>query len=180
MKTKMPLRFLLTISCLLLAAIPLRADAPATFSVGEFNFTRPAKWEWVEVTSSMRKAQLKVTDADSKASAEVVFFQFGPGSGSTQANIDRWQRQFNPRDGDAKKEETTVGKTKITFVEVEGTYNSGMPGGPTTPMAGYALMGAIMESEDGSVFVKMTGPKAVVKSATADFKKMVESGPKKN
>lgn len=173
-------RFFLTLSFLALVVLPLRADAPATFSVGEFTFTRPAKWEWVEVTSSMRKAQLKVTEASSKDSAEVVFFQFGPGSGSTDANVKRWERQFNPRDKDAKVDETTVGKTKITYVEVEGTYNSGMPGGPTTPMAGYALMGAIMESEDGSVFIKMTGPKEIVKSATADFKKMVESGPKKS
>lgn len=156
-----------------------RAQEHATFSVGEFNFTRPAKWEWVEVSSPMRKAQLKVPDADGKAGAEVVFFQFGPNAGSTQANVDRWLRQFDPRDKDSK-EETTVGKTKITYVQAEGTYKSGMPGGPTTPMADYALMGAIIESEDGNVFVKMTGPKALVKANVAEFKKMIEGAPKKN
>ncbi len=168
---------------LLITAAGVRAEAPATSTVGEFTFTRPAKWERVEVTSEMRKAQLKVTDADSKASADVVFFQFGPGSaGGVKANVDRWMRQFSePRDQiNAKTEETTVGKTKITYASAEGTSKSGMPGGPLTPMPDYALLGAIMESEDGSVFIRMTGPKALVKSATADFKKMVESGPKKN
>ena len=129
----------------------------------------------------MRKAQLKVTDADGKASAEVVFFQFGPGAaGGVKANVDRWLRQFDPRDKDAKVEETTVGKTKVTYVQTEGTYHSGMPGGPTTPMADYGLMGAIIESDDGNIFVKMTGPKALVSSSVADFKKMVESGLKKS
>ena len=57
------------------------AAAPATFKVSEFTFQRPASWEWVETTSSMRKAQLKVNDADKKNSAEVVFFHFGPSNG---------------------------------------------------------------------------------------------------
>src|SRR5580704_13177678 len=128
--------------CMIVAIASARADGPATFTVGEFTFTRPAKWEWVEVTSEMRKAQLKVTDADGKASAEVVFFQFGPGAaGGVKANVDRWMRQFaEPRDQiNAKTEETTVGKTKITYASAEGTYQSGMPGGPHTPMADYAL-----------------------------------------
>ena len=175
MKTFFCFAFVFITMCF--TAAPLRAEAPATFAVGEFNFTRPAKWEWVEVTSAMRKAQLKVTDADGKTSAEVVFFQFGPGAaGGVKANVDRWSRQFDSNGKEPKVEEKTVGKTKVTYVETEGTYHSGMPGGPLTPMPDYGLMGAIMESADGNVFVKMTGPKALVKASVADFKKMIESG----
>jgi hypothetical protein len=164
---------------LLVSLASVRAEAPATFKVGEVTFTRPAKWEWVEVISSMRKAQLKVPDADSKASAEVVFFQFGAGPmGGVKANVDRWLGQFvEPREKlNSKIEETMVGKTKVTYVQAEGTYKSGMPGGPQTPMPDYGLEGAIIESVDGNIFVKLTGPKALVKSSVAEFKKMVESG----
>jgi hypothetical protein len=163
-----------------LAAV--RASDPVTFKVGELTFTRPANWEWVEVTSALRKAQLKVKDAEGKASADVVFFQFGGGAGSTKANVDRWLGQFEEgRDKiNAKIEEATVGKSKVTYVSAEGTYKSGMPGGPLTPMPDYGLVGAIIESADGSIFVRMTGPKGLVKAATAEFKKMVESGPKKD
>jgi len=153
------------------------ADAPSTFKVGEFTFTRPAGWEWVESASPMRKAELKVADAATKAKAEVVFYHFGAGSaGGTQANVERWFRQFEePRDRiNARSEDVAIGKHKVTYVSAEGTYKSGMPGGPQTPMANYALMGAIIESDEGSVFVKMTGPKQLTGSATADFKKMVE------
>ena len=171
--------------CLVLAPIvfaalnSLRAaDAPATFKVSEFTFARPANWEWVESASQVRKAELKVVDEKTKAQAEVVFYHFGQGgAGGTQANVDRWLGQFvEPRDKiNAKTEESSVGKHKVTYVSAEGTYKSGMPGGAQTPMPNYALLGAIIEASEGSVFVKMTGPKELAKSTTADFKKMVES-----
>jgi len=176
-------RFFVCVLFTLVSVANLRAESPATFEVGQFTFTRPVKWEWVEVTSSMRKAQLKVTDEASRTSAEVVFFQFGPGpAGGAKANVDRWLRQFSePREKlNSKIEETTLGEIKITYVQAEGTYNSGMPGGPLTPMTDYALTGAIIESNEGSVFVRMTGPKTLVKASVAEFKKMVESGLKKN
>lgn len=154
-----------------------RADE-LTFKVGGISFTRPAKWEWVEVTSPMRKAQLKVTDEKVKGSAEVVFFQFSGAVGGVKANVERWFGQFEePRDKiNAKTETVTVGKTKLTYVQADGTYKSGMPGGPQTPMPDYALAGAIIETGDGNIFVKMTGPKTIVKSSVVEFKKMVESG----
>jgi len=170
---------LVVLGFLLSAATGLRsADAPATFKVSEFTFTRPGNWEWVESTSQMRKAELKVVDTKSQAKVEVVFYYFGPGSaGGTQANVDRWFRQFEePREKiNAKSDEVTIGKRKVTYVSAEGTYKSGLPGDAQTPMPSYALMAAIIESGEGSVFVKMTGPKELTRSATPDFKKMVES-----
>ena len=58
-------------------------------------------------------------------------------------------------------------------MKAEGTFGSGMPGGPTTPMKDYALRGAILESPSGDVYVKMTGPKAIVKEAAPTLEKMV-------
>ena len=65
------------------ALAALAADAPATFKVSEFTFKRPEKWQWVEVTSAMRKAQLNVVSADKKQTAEVIFFHFGQGVAAT-------------------------------------------------------------------------------------------------
>ena len=150
------------------------AEGPKTFKVGEFTFSRPADWQWVEATSSMRKAQLKVTGADKSQAAEVVFFYFGEGNGGgTKANVDRWLGQFQEK-SNPKVEDTKVGKHTVTYVEVEGTYMSGMPGGPRTPQPKTMLQGAIIESGEGNVFIKMTGPIAVVKSSKETFKKMVE------
>src|SRR6266704_5836837 len=72
------------------------AEAPGKFQVGEFTFTRPSGWDWVDVSASpMRKAQLKINAPDKNESAEVVFFYFGEGgAGGTKANVDRWLGQF--------------------------------------------------------------------------------------
>src|SRR5881628_2123315 len=72
---------LLSLGLCLAPALLFAAEAPATFKVSEFTFTRPPAWEWVESASPMRKAQLKVNSDDKKSSAEVVFFHFGQGQG---------------------------------------------------------------------------------------------------
>jgi hypothetical protein len=157
----------------------LGAAGPEKFQVSEFTFVRPAAWEWVPVTSAMRKAQLKVPGEKPADSGEVIFFHFGPGDGGgTQANVERWFRMFKePRDQiRAKSESVAVGGRSVTYVSAEGTFMSGMPGGPQTPMPGHALLGAIIESPQGSVFVRLTGPKALALGAQPEFKKMVESG----
>ena len=153
------------------------AEGPATFKVGEFTFSRPADWQWVEVNSVMRKAQMKVTDAAKKESGEVIFFFFGEGGGGlTQANIDRWLSQFaEPREKlNSKVENITVGGRKVTYVHAEGTYQSGMPGGPKTPQPNTMLMGGIIESEQGNVFIRLTGPVTLTKASQSEFRKMVE------
>jgi len=53
-----------------LGCIAAAAEAPAKFKVGEFEFSRPADWEWVDVSSSpMRKAQLKINGPEKSQSA---------------------------------------------------------------------------------------------------------------
>jgi hypothetical protein len=169
----------LTIAC---GRFAVAAEAPATFQVSEFTFKRPPAWEWIETTSAMRKAQLKVLNADKKENAEVVFYYFGQGGGGgTQANVDRWLGQFQePKEQiKAKVEEVTVGKRKVTYVQAQGTYLNGMPGGPKTPQPNSMLLGAVLESESGNVFVKMTGPAALIQASISEFKLMVESALKK-
>lgn len=158
------------------AQVTTAADAPATFDVAGLKFKRPATWESIESTG-MRKAQLKVTDAKTKETGDVVFFHFGGDGGGTDANVKRWLGQFEePRDEKNHKiEPTTVGSTKVTYVRAEGTYSSGMPGGPKTPLKDHVLLGAIIEGKDGHVFIRYTSPKALATASEKDFKGMVES-----
>lgn len=171
----------LSLFCVFFTIQATAAEGQKTFKVGEFSFANPATWEWVEVTSPMRKAQLKVPGKDDK-SADVIFFYFGEsGGGGTKANIDRWLGQFvEPREKiNSKVEETKVNNRAVTYVQAEGTYKSGVPGGPTTPLPNTMLLGAILESAQGNVFIRMTGPIDVVKASRNDFKKMVEAPPGK-
>lgn len=164
------MRFIsLAVSLFLLVAFA-RGEDPATFSVGAFSFSRPAAWSWVPVTSPMRKAELKVPGADASQSADITFFHFGAGQGGDiQANTQRWLRQFESKPGTEKTALLDAGATKITLVTTEGTFHSGMPGGPSTPVPDQALLGAILENPDGNVFVKMTGPIALVNTTRQQF-----------
>ncbi len=63
----------------------------------------------------------------------------------------------------------------MTRVSTEGAYGSGMPGGPGTSKAGFALLGAIAEGPGGNVFFKLTGPRKTVQKAAAKFDGLVRS-----
>jgi hypothetical protein len=166
------------LALLLSLAVASAAEVPATFKVSEFTFTRPAAWEWIETASPMRKAQFKINSDDGKTTGEVVFFHFGQGQGGgTKANIERWLGQFQEsRDKlNPKTEDTTIAGRKISYVSADGTYLEGPPGGQKTPRPGYTLLGAVIESDEGNVFIKLTGPAALAKASQPAFRKMVES-----
>ncbi len=166
------MRLLRSIVLLMVFAAAANAADPIEFKVGSFTFARPDAWDWAVPSSPMRKAQLSVPGKAGGPPAEVTFFHFGAGQGgSVQANVDRWFKQFSDGYTDSRTER--AGNTTVTFVKAEGTFASGMPGGPTTPMKDYALRGAILESPSGDVYVKMTGPKAIVKEAALTLEKMV-------
>jgi hypothetical protein len=173
MKTALALAvfFVLTVT-----VIPAEMRAEP-IKVGPLTFTVPDGWKGVTPSSPMRKAQLEVARGPDKA--EVTFFDFGAGQGGSAAdNVARWYAQFPGTEKNRITENVQIGPVKITFAMTDGTFSSGMPGGPTTPMPGYALCGAIMETPEGSVFIKMTGPEAVVKASTETFKKMVSDAAK--
>jgi hypothetical protein len=153
------------------AAISPNARAE-TIKVEGLTVSVPDSWRSITPSSPMRKAQLEIARGTEKA--EVTFFYFGGDQGGSAAdNVARWFAQFPGSEKNRVTEEAQAGPVKITFAVTEGTFSSGMPGGPTTPMEGYALCGAILEAGTGKVFVKMTGPNAVVKASTEAFKKMV-------
>ncbi len=167
----------LSLICILTTTIFAADD---TFKAGSFTFQKPSSFKAKPTPpGGMRAAQLEFADA--KGTAEVIFFYFGQGQGGgTQANVDRWLAAFQePKDKlNSRVEKKKVGDTEVTYVEAEGTYMSGMPGGPKTPQPGSKLLGAILESPNGNVFARMTGPAATVKAADADFRKMIESSSK--
>jgi hypothetical protein len=152
--------FVVVVFFLLAAATPAEQSAEPV-KVGPFTFAVPEGWRSVTPSSPMRKAQLEIARGPDKA--DVTFFQFGAGQGGTPAdNVARWFAQFPGSEAKQKTESIQAASVKITFASTEGTFSSGMPGGPTTPMPGYALCGAILESAEGDVYVKLTGPEAAV------------------
>ena len=162
------------------AAAPVATAAPSAAAAREIAWTDPPGWPRVPSASPMRKATYKVPAAAKDADdGELAVFYFRGEGGSTEANIQRWISQFpDTKPSDAKRTQRNVGGMSQTIVEVEGTYSSGMPGGPNTPSSpktGYKLIGAVVETSAGPYFFKLTGPKKTVEAARGTFLTMLDS-----
>jgi hypothetical protein len=125
----------------------------------------------------MRKASYRIAPAPGNDdAAELAVFQFPGQAGGIEANIERWVGQFSERKPEkVQPVRRSVNGLTQHIVEIErGTYSSGMPGGPTTPKAGWAMIAAIVESTDGNWFFKLTGPQKTVESARVEMMKLLE------
>jgi hypothetical protein len=157
---------------LALAAMFLSADSGAGVQ-----WTTPATWK-SEAQRAMRLATYSIAP-----DTECGVYYFGSGQGgSVQANLDRWIGQFLQADGKPSKEAAKINKRSVhglpvTTVDVSGAY-TGM-GGPTAPsgpaVAGYRMLGAVVEGPQGSIFFKFVGPAKAVAANQAPFDKMIAS-----
>ena len=165
----MKLTTLFTFLLGLLSASLLSAEK---VDIAGYSFTSPSTWVSSKPTSKMRKAQFKVPGSGGK-DAEVAFFHFGGGgSGGVKANIDRWMGQFEAPKGKIVKN-TVIGDIPVSYAQAHGTFLSGSAFGPKTPKPNYALLAAIISGKNGSIFIKMTGPKETVEGQVSNMKKMV-------
>ena len=167
------LTFILSLSC---ASVALFAQ-----SAGGMEWTAPTGWK-PERSRPMRAATYTIAPASGdEAGAECAIFFFGAGQGgSVEANIQRWTGQFKEPDGrpaSAEVSEQTVGGVHVTTVDTSGAY-SGM-GGPMAAsaraVAGYRLLGAVIEGPGGNVFVKLTGPANTVAENEQEFEQLLAS-----
>jgi hypothetical protein len=140
-------------------------------SAATLKFTAPAGWTSKPPASSSRVAEfgLPRADGDKDDASLVVYFFSATGSGSVQANIDRWISQMAQPDGRASKDVAktsalTVNGLKITDVDVSGTYVAEMSPGAAEHFnyPGWRLRAAVVETPGGAYYVKVTGPAATV------------------
>lgn len=157
--------------------------APASSVTGPIKWAAPSRWE-AKPASGMRAATYLVpaSQGDSEGAECAVFLNI---AGGVDANIKRWIGQFEQPDGassdaKAKQKKETINEMQVTTVDLTGTFKGGGPmmgmpqpsGGPKT---GYRLLGAIVESPEGEVFFKMTGPAKTMAAAQNEFQTMLKS-----
>ena len=153
--------------------------AAETFRAGAFEFEAPAGWQSEPPRSSMRQAQFRIANPRGGSDGSCIFFYFGPGrGGSAEANIERWRRQFAEPAAQQAAVVTVeeVAGRRVHYFRGSGTFLSGMPGGPTTPVPGITLLGAILENDQGNIYVRLVAPAALADAEAPAFKRMVESG----
>lgn len=137
-------------------------------------WTAPEAFTLVPSPSPMRLATYKFAHVEGDADdAEMTVSQVG---GGVASNVDRWKKQVQG----ATREETTldVNGLKVTLVWLEGSYTGmGMPGAPSGPKEGHALLGAVVESagKGDPHFFKLTGPVKTVEAARPAFDELIQS-----
>ena len=163
------------------AAAPA-AGVPAAgplVQVAGISFSAPTSWRREAPSSSMRAAQFAIPGSADEKDGSVAVYYFGTGQGGgVDENVTRWQGQFRDPSGAPPAPAVTHTEShglKVTIVSVKGTYASGMPMGPSTPEPGFALWGAIIENPQGNVFVKATGPAALIAREQPRFDALLAS-----
>lgn len=146
----------------------------ATPALAEVSFDAPKTWKATKPSSSMRKSQYEVGDA------EVVVYYFGPNQGGTaEANIERWKKQFAQKKGDPTPEvkSTKHGPFDATVLDIQGTYSvpAFMGGGEQKPKEDWRMIAAVLETKEGRYFVRLIGPEKTVADKKAAFEKFLDS-----
>jgi hypothetical protein len=147
---------------------------------GALTFTAPPEWKPRPASSTMRVAEFVPPRApgDTEDTDVIVYF-FGPMPGSVQANIDRWIGQFQPDPAAPKPapETTTINGLKVTQVAVQGTYIAEVKPGSSERYnkPNFRMRAAVIETPKGPYFIKLTGPMASVRQASAAFDQFLKT-----
>jgi hypothetical protein len=137
---------------------------------------KPATWIEHPPSGLGRVANYTVPGRDGSEAAHVVVYYFGPRQGGDiESNIERWQYQFRSGpDGtppDPIVENFEVDGMPVTLVELAGEW---MKMGQSGYTKDQLFIAAIVESTEGSVFIRFAGQTATVEENRQAFRQMVD------
>ena len=163
---------------LLLVLFARPAGAQATL-----RFDTPDGWIAVEPDSPARVAQFVLPRAAEDADdAECAIFNFGGEGGTVELNLERWTNQMlQPNDRPSADVATTsrfeMGGMQVTLLDVPGIFAAEvLPGSRMRYYKpGFRLKAAVVETPDGPLFFKLTGPEATVTRWEPAFTALIDS-----
>lgn len=173
--------------CLLLTALLTGWSSRATaaeghdilLAGGKLAMKADASWKKARPRVSLIQYEFRVPPPDDVAApGRVTVMAAG---GSIEANIERWKKQFRPDeaapDGNATVEQKTIAGIKVHLVDLTGTFlDRRGPFAPAKERPDYRMLGAIIPTpDDGTFFVKFTGPRKTVGQHEEKFAAMIDS-----
>ena len=134
------------------------------------SFTLPEGWKELEPTA-FRDINLRFGDNDE---AEVSLVR---ASGTLEANVNRWRSQMGleaetAQNIQALEDRTLLGQLPSKLIELNGDYTGF---GQSEPQKDYRMVGLVYSAPQGSIFVKMTGPREVVEANEEKFHQFVQT-----
>jgi len=146
----------------------------------------PAAWQSQKPKTEFRNIQFGVKKVEGDTEdGEFYVAYFRGGSGTLEDNLKRWYGQFKQADGSDTGDAAKVAKSerdgmKIVTVDVPGIYMERV-GGPFNPNAkvvehkGYRLLGAIVDTDHGTYYFRLTGPTKTLEAHRAGFENLIKS-----
>jgi hypothetical protein len=137
---------------------------------------KPATWIEHPPSGLGRIANYTVPGRDGSEAADVVVYYFGRGmGGDVKGNIERWQHQFRPGPDGAPPEPIVenfeVDGMPVTLVELAGEW---MKMGQSWYTKDQLFIAAIVQTPQGSVFIRFAGQTATVEENRKAFRQMVD------
>jgi hypothetical protein len=137
----------------------------------------PATWKVEKPANRLRSHQFRLLRADGdKADAELAILP--DVKGKPEDNMRRWSESFADPDGKpiseiAKVEKFDVNGAHVHYLDARGTYlykeRPFDPASKLQPRPGYRMLAVIVETEDGSYQLRVTGPMKTVEQHKKDF-----------
>lgn len=140
----------------------------------------PPAWIEKPSSSSMRLATILLPRVEGDTQdGEMSVIQLPGGAGGLQANVARWEGQFQEKPKAVTESVQTAGGVNVMKVQIAGTFSPG--GGPMMatggPISDALLLGAIVELPGGTglLFFKSWGPKSTMERWRESFDGFVAS-----
>ena len=140
---------------------------------GVIKFDVPTAWIQQKPSNNMRKAQYGIPDKEQEAAnGSMTLFFFGPSRNRMDEIIKRWRGQVSGGVGDP---ETFQGNTKVTLLDLHGDYEGDFGG---QPIHNARMFAAVVETEDGPWYFKVTGPAATIGDWREEFISLLKTAHK--
>jgi hypothetical protein len=155
------------------AASPDGSAASREETIAGIRFQIPADWKRVELSPR----QQGFIDARFEVPAGDTTLQLTCSStgGGRQANIDRWIGQFRRPEGEQPQTETLkIDGAEATWVDLAGTFDSGMPGS-AGPQENWRMLGVAIAAGPQDFYLKLTGPQDAVAEVHDEFRAFAKS-----
>lgn len=112
-----------------------------------------------------------------KGEGECYLARLPGAGGGLAANVNRWRKQMGA-DPLTDEQIAALPTRKLfgedtPYITVDGSFSPGM--GSTDSFSNYRMLGLILSSNAGAVFVKMTGPKDLVEQNEKAFEQFTSS-----
>ena len=156
-------------------ALPAAGQPDGRQSLDGLEVMVPEGWQSVTPNNPIRKAEYLLPGEEGEGDASLAVVHFDPGQGGgVEANIARWYGQFSQPEGPRRWTRVVYGMP-VTLVDVSGIYRAAGVEQEPGFGEGYRMLGAVVESQVGSHFIKLVGPERTVARWEDDYYRYIDS-----